>query len=322
MPAYGSFTGSLNVSAAPFQAIFPDGDFNVWMIGGKAIHQLHQSVDQGRDWARGVAEDAADRMASRLRDDWQAKGLASGPSSEVQALETALETVRTNYETADRRNQDTLRAVHQTLEQIVNKLTELEQLRGGPQTEVQAEPVFAAALEISPTPESAHASPDFIREAGSVASVPLDPRPSLNEPPPAVQDDFIAAARRAAQAAARQASPPTASRLLGSQGKLLSRFSLLFRKQRPAAQPASPVLAAPEKADPGKRRRLIFLSILLLVAASAYAYNETTEAPTTALKVEEIKPSASSGVREDFGKSDAAYLWLNATRKEPKVSLI
>ncbi|MGE3872906.1 MAG: ligase-associated DNA damage response endonuclease PdeM [Parvibaculaceae bacterium] len=40
MPAYGSFTGSLSVSAAPFQAIFPDGDFSVWMIGGKAIHRF------------------------------------------------------------------------------------------------------------------------------------------------------------------------------------------------------------------------------------------------------------------------------------------
>ncbi len=40
MPAYGSFTGGLSVSAAPFQAIFPDGDFHVWMIGGKAIHRF------------------------------------------------------------------------------------------------------------------------------------------------------------------------------------------------------------------------------------------------------------------------------------------
>jgi DNA ligase-associated metallophosphoesterase len=40
MPAYGSFTGGLSVSSAPFQAIFPDGDFDVWMIGGKAIHRF------------------------------------------------------------------------------------------------------------------------------------------------------------------------------------------------------------------------------------------------------------------------------------------
>lgn len=40
MPAYGSFTGGLSVSAAPFQAIFPDGEFDVWMIGGKAIHRF------------------------------------------------------------------------------------------------------------------------------------------------------------------------------------------------------------------------------------------------------------------------------------------
>ncbi len=40
MPAYGSFTGGLSVSAEPFQAIFPDGRFDVWMIGGKAIHRF------------------------------------------------------------------------------------------------------------------------------------------------------------------------------------------------------------------------------------------------------------------------------------------
>ncbi len=40
MPAYGSFTGSLSVSAAPFQAIFPERDFDVWMIGSKAIHRF------------------------------------------------------------------------------------------------------------------------------------------------------------------------------------------------------------------------------------------------------------------------------------------
>lgn len=40
MPAYGSFAGGLSVSAPPFQAIFPDGEFHVWMIGGKAIHRF------------------------------------------------------------------------------------------------------------------------------------------------------------------------------------------------------------------------------------------------------------------------------------------
>jgi uncharacterized protein len=40
MPAYGSFTGGLSVSSSPFQAIFPDRAFHVWMIGGKAIHRF------------------------------------------------------------------------------------------------------------------------------------------------------------------------------------------------------------------------------------------------------------------------------------------
>src|SRR4029078_3184109 len=89
----------------------------------QSIHQLYQSMEQSRDWAREAAEDAAGRMASRLTE--EARAPAAGPSPELQALENALETVKANYETADRRNQETLRAVHETLEQIVSKLTEL-----------------------------------------------------------------------------------------------------------------------------------------------------------------------------------------------------
>ena len=40
MPAFGSFTGSLSISAAPFAPLFNGSDFHVWMIGAKAIHRL------------------------------------------------------------------------------------------------------------------------------------------------------------------------------------------------------------------------------------------------------------------------------------------
>jgi localization factor PodJL len=276
----------------------------------QSIHQLYQSVEQSRDWAREVAEDAVNRMARHLREEWQANAPATALSPDVQALENALETVRINSETADQRNQETLRAVHETLEQIVNKLTDLEQLRGAPQSAARAEPVSAAASTISAAPESAQAWPDFTSEAEPVPDAPLAPPQSpFNEPAPAVADDFIAAARRAAQAAARQASAPTASGLLSGQGKLLSRLSWRFRKwQRPAElAPAAP--SATGKAGPGKRRRLILISILLLVAASAYAYNNqirgAVDAPTTGPKV---------------GKSDAAYIWWDAKRNEMQVS--
>lgn len=38
MPAFGSYTGALSVTAAPFASLF--GDFAVWMIGGRAIHRF------------------------------------------------------------------------------------------------------------------------------------------------------------------------------------------------------------------------------------------------------------------------------------------
>jgi hypothetical protein len=38
MPAFGSYTGALSVRSEAFAGLF--GDFDVWMIGGKAIHRF------------------------------------------------------------------------------------------------------------------------------------------------------------------------------------------------------------------------------------------------------------------------------------------
>ncbi|MFL5259851.1 MAG: phosphoesterase, partial [Hyphomicrobiales bacterium] len=43
MPAFGSFTGALSVWAAPFASIFPSGAFEVWMLGGRAVHRFPSS---------------------------------------------------------------------------------------------------------------------------------------------------------------------------------------------------------------------------------------------------------------------------------------
>jgi uncharacterized protein len=40
MPAFGSFTGALSISAAPFQALFAAEDFHVWMLGDKDIYRF------------------------------------------------------------------------------------------------------------------------------------------------------------------------------------------------------------------------------------------------------------------------------------------
>jgi DNA ligase-associated metallophosphoesterase len=40
MPAFGSFTGSLNVSAEPFRQIFGSREFSVWMLGARQVYKL------------------------------------------------------------------------------------------------------------------------------------------------------------------------------------------------------------------------------------------------------------------------------------------
>lgn len=40
MPAFGSFTGALGISAPPFAALFAPDAFHVWMLGGTAVHRF------------------------------------------------------------------------------------------------------------------------------------------------------------------------------------------------------------------------------------------------------------------------------------------
>jgi uncharacterized protein len=43
MPAFGSFTGALSISAPPFKNLFAPKDFHVWMLGDKAIYKFAAS---------------------------------------------------------------------------------------------------------------------------------------------------------------------------------------------------------------------------------------------------------------------------------------
>lgn len=302
----------------------------------QSINQLYQSMEQNQGWARDMAEDAANRMASRLMQEWPARAAATEPSPELQALETALVTVRNNYETADQRNQETLGALHETLEQIVNKLTELEDLRVEP-APVAAEQVAAFVApepEIPAEPAPSQAWPEIKIEATPEAYRPLDLPPPTGQAEPtqaSIQADMIAAARRAAQAASSQQTPDlSAGGFLGRKraveapaAKKSSRFSLFRRKEKPAqpkaAMPAAAMTAKPEAttsakpADAGKRRRLILIGLVLLAAASVFAYNTLVkpklEAPTTPPAVEQPKTGSNSfeHLNKTLAKSDAMF---------------
>jgi localization factor PodJL len=112
----------------------------------KAISQLYESIEQNRNWTKEVAEDAAHRMGQHIM------GQQSGPvnlqgSPEIMALEQGLHAVREASHHADSRNQETLEAVHETLEQIVSKLAELETAAIGQRVAQAAAPAPLSAAE-------------------------------------------------------------------------------------------------------------------------------------------------------------------------------
>ena len=41
MPAFGAYTGGLNVTSQAFYPVFPSGKFWVWMLGRDAIYKIH-----------------------------------------------------------------------------------------------------------------------------------------------------------------------------------------------------------------------------------------------------------------------------------------
>ena len=90
----------------------------------RAVNQLFESLEQQKQWTQNVAETAANRMAQNLMSQPQQISLAGAP--EIHALQQGLQAVQQASENADHRNQETLEAVHETLEQIVSKLSELE----------------------------------------------------------------------------------------------------------------------------------------------------------------------------------------------------
>jgi localization factor PodJL len=236
----------------------------------RAINQLFDSMEQSRTHARQIAEESARRIADEmLAQQPSAPALAGSP--ELQALEEGLRAVRESANNADQRNQETLEAVHETLEQIVAKLAELETAAVGHQVAAaMAQPVAMAVPEnelgdlqpgLPVEPEvpafSPVLEPTLEEEVGNPFATVAEPAPELVPPPvhnpferaiaesgaqdresltPA--DDLIAAARRAARAASEPKSilngiSPAAARLSEeSSRKLWSKLPFM----KPAAK--------------------------------------------------------------------------------------
>ncbi len=121
----------------------------------RAISQLYEGLEESRNSAHQLAEDAANRATQNMLAHLPSAVGTSAPSLELQALEQGLEAVRESAQVSDHRNQETLLALHETLEHIVSKLSELETATIGQRIAVAAGvPTPAPAYQ-----EPAHAVP-------------------------------------------------------------------------------------------------------------------------------------------------------------------
>ena len=207
----------------------------------RAVNQLFDSMEQQRNWTQEVADNAANRMAQQiLSQPPQQVSLTGAP--EIHALQEGLQAVRYAAEQADGRNQETLEAVHETLEQIVTKLSELETATIGQRVAaavsapMAATPIKSDGNAFAASAPSDWTSPAEAPQAGNPfedVQNPFNPVMEHAEETPAVNpfeaivqgsraglelpplpisepqidgDDFIAAARRAAQASVQPKS--------------------------------------------------------------------------------------------------------------------
>ena len=92
----------------------------------QSISKLYNSFEENRAWTQEVADNAASRMAKEVLEQGLAAAPIDGNSPELQALQQGLEAVKQSSQAAETHNQETLEAVHETLEQIITKLTDLE----------------------------------------------------------------------------------------------------------------------------------------------------------------------------------------------------
>ncbi|MFN4141825.1 MAG: hypothetical protein ACK4HL_08265, partial [Aestuariivirga sp.] len=282
----------------------------------RAIRQLYDGLEQSRATSRETAEEAANRAVERML---AAQGEAA-PSPELKALEEGLRAVRESAASADERNQETLQAVHETLAQIVQRLAEFDAQPAQPQDTAHEQPVSAVLPKPPAEPEKTNAfaslTPEQVQagfEAAASAAAAVPEAASAASAPLSAGDDFIAAARRAAQAAA---SRPSALRAeytaVQEPAKPKRSFSLPFLRKK--SKPAEPILAgdlpppAPAEApkavkaaneNRARRRQLVLLGIVLLAAASAFAFNmlaKPGKLPGQTSGVEEpAAPSAQQG---------------------------
>ena len=169
----------------------------------QSISQLYGAIEDNREdnrtEARTIAEGAVTRMTGEIMQQGAPIAAPAGPSPELIALEEGLAAVRQSSQIAEQHNQETLEAVHETLEQIITKLADMEARdvtapATEPQLEQQPEQQQAQQPETGNTDWQAavqsHLQDSFVSDTDPGAAVPATTAPSAAAPMVAAPDIF------------------------------------------------------------------------------------------------------------------------------------
>ncbi|BGE86610.1 SEL1-like repeat protein [Methylosinus trichosporium] len=182
-----------------------------------AIGQLMARVEETRGAAARGAETAA-REAAQVAVQ-EALRAANAPTALQKALEKELVDLRQMQDETGHRTNETLSAVHETLQRVVDRLAVFEdELTDIRKSRVAPQPAPTPAPRAEPRVEQKRK-----REPAEIEDVLVEPSDRRQrraarregEPASSVQADFIAAARRAAQLAAADAETAAAKERVG-----------------------------------------------------------------------------------------------------------
>jgi localization factor PodJL len=135
----------------------------------KAINQLYDGLEANRVASKQAAEDAARSAIQQFASQQTAPSLEKAP--EIIALQQGLHAIQESARGAEGRNQETLVALHETLEHIVGKLSELETAAIGQRVQQAVDSEMASAPQShAPMHVQSHA-PAHNAFADSVAEV-------------------------------------------------------------------------------------------------------------------------------------------------------
>ncbi len=270
-----------------------------------SIAQLTSRLQVTRNEVAASAEQAASRMAEQLRVEVDHKVTEKVPqdaSAELQALQQGLSAIQNSSQSADRRTHETLVAVHDTLDSVIERMNQIEAAKaaiaadaGKPVAAIspaaKVDPLTPAPEPQAPAPAFETSAPAFEAPQAAPASVAAQidnfaaaPQPapaseSIVEPEPAEAPTLAASPSNTPDAPAagspRQDFIAAAREAARAAGHSINRAGSMGAPADAAAAPhlgGQSATPQPDVEAGSKRRQLLIAGTVALLIGAVAAY--------------------------------------------------